>query len=139
MNKLITKKNYDYQLFTDAFPPEEFAERRMRIMEIIGLDSICVLQGAREYPTYIKFRQNNNFYDRTGVEVPRAMLLLDGYTKEEILFLAPKDERLELWDGPYLVPNDEATKLTGISKVISIRLSRVLRSSITRICRCPFS
>jgi Xaa-Pro aminopeptidase len=106
-------------LFTTAFPPDEFAARRAHVMDQIGSDAITVLQGAGEYPVYMKFRQSNNFFYLTGVEVPRAMLLLDGRTKTATLFLAPRDERLERWDGPYLVPGDEAAKLTGIARVLS--------------------
>ena len=113
--------------FTTAFPPDEFAARRMHVTEQIGRDAIVVLQGAGEYPVYVKFRQNNNFFYLTGVEVPRAMLLLDGRTKTATLFLAPRDERLERWDGPYLVPGEEAAKLTGIAKVLTLdRFGEVL-------------
>jgi Xaa-Pro aminopeptidase len=106
-------------LFTTAFPPDEFAARRSRVMEQIGPDAIAVLQGAGEYPVYVKFRQNNNFFYLTGVEVPRAMLLLDGRTTAATLFLAPRNERLEQWDGLCLVPGDEAAKLTGILRVLT--------------------
>jgi len=114
-------------LFTTAFPPDEFAARRARVMEQIGPDAIAVLQGAGEYPVYVKFRQNNNFFYLTGVEVPRAMLLLDGRTKTATLFLAPRDKRVERMDGPCLVPGDEAAKLTGIARVLTRdRFSEVL-------------
>ena len=64
-------------LFTDALPPEEFAARRARVMDEIG-EGVAVLQGATEYPGYVAFRQNNQFLYLTGVEVPRALLLIDG-------------------------------------------------------------
>lgn len=104
-------------LFTNIFPPEEFAQRRARVMEQIG-DGLAVLQGMGEYPVYVRFRQNNNFFYLTGVEVPKALLLLDGKTKSATLFLPPRDERIERFDGPYLVPGEEAAKLTGIPSVL---------------------
>ena len=55
--------------FTDAFPVEEFAERRARVMETIG-DAVAVIHGATEYPGKFKFRQFNQFFYLTGVEVP---------------------------------------------------------------------
>ncbi|HEX7085060.1 MAG TPA: Xaa-Pro peptidase family protein [Vicinamibacterales bacterium] len=104
-------------LFTDAFPPEEFAARRDRVFDAIG-DGIAVLQGAAEYPGYIHFRQNNHFFYLTGVEVPRALLLLDGRARRATLFLPERDEALERSEGPRLVPGAEAERLTGIPRVL---------------------
>ncbi|HXH05531.1 MAG TPA: Xaa-Pro peptidase family protein [Vicinamibacterales bacterium] len=103
-------------LFTDAFPPEEFAARRARVLEAIG-DGVAILQGAAEYPAYVRFRQNNQFFYLSGVEVPRAMLVLDGRAKAATLYLPPRDERLERSEGPVLVPGPEAAQLTGIPDV----------------------
>ena len=63
------------------------------------------------------FRQNNQFFYLTGVEVPRALVLLDGRTGRTTLFVAPRNERLEQFEGPVLVPGDEAARLTGIATV----------------------
>ena len=103
-------------LYTGAFPPEEFAARRARLMEKIG-DGVAILQGAAEYPSYVKFRQNNQFYYLTGVEVPRAVVVIDGRSKKTTLFVQPRDERAERSEGPVLVPGPEAEKLTGIASV----------------------
>jgi Xaa-Pro aminopeptidase len=104
-------------LFTSAFPPEEFAARRVRVMAAVG-DGVAVLQGAAELPSYLPFRQNNQVYYLTGVEVPRAIVLIDGRTKRTTLFLPPRDERMERAEGPILVPGDEAARLTGIEAVV---------------------
>jgi Xaa-Pro aminopeptidase len=104
-------------LFTDAFPPEEFAARRARVMAEIG-DGAAVLQGAAEIPAYLKFRQNNQFFYLTGVEVPRAIAILDGKTKQTTLFLPPRNEREERAEGPMMVPGPAAEKLTGIDHVL---------------------
>src|SRR5262245_17894427 len=98
-------------LFTDAFPSEEFAARRSKVLAEIG-DAVAVLQGATEYPAYVAFRQNNQFFYLTGVEVPRALVLLDGRTGTTTLFVQPRNERLEQFEGPVLVPGDEAARLT---------------------------
>ena len=104
-------------LFTDALPAEEFAARRARVMEQIG-DGAVVIQGAAEYPAYVKFRQNNQFFYLTGVEVPRSILIIDGRAKAATLFLNPRDERMERSEGPVLVPGPETEKLTGITRVL---------------------
>src|SRR5512141_1004134 len=104
-------------LFTDAFPIEEFAARRARVMERIG-DGVAIVQGAAEYPAYVKFRQNNPFFYLTGVEVPRAILAIDGRVKRSTLFLLPRDERAERSEGPVLSPGQDAARLTGIESVM---------------------
>ena len=103
-------------LFTDSVPPEEFAARRAKVFAAIG-DGVAVLEGSTEYPAYVRFRQNDQFFYLTGVEVPRALVLLDGRTKQTALFVAPRNERLERSEGPVLVPGDEAAKLTGMDRV----------------------
>ncbi len=103
-------------LFTDSVPKEEFARRRARVLEQIG-DGVVLMQGTIE-SGYLKFRQSNQFFYLTGVEVPRALLLMDGRTKDVTLFLAPRNERMERSEGPVLVPGEDAQRLTGIPQVL---------------------
>ena len=103
-------------LFTDSLPKEEFAERRAKLMEKIG-DGVAIIQGTAETGNSLKFRQANQFFYLTGVEVPRAILLVDGLTKRSMLFLPPRNERLERSEGPVLVPGPEAVQLTGMDTV----------------------
>src|SRR4029450_9796449 len=103
-------------LFTDSLPKEEFAVRRARLMEKIG-DGIAIIQGTAETGNSLKFRQNNQFYYLTGVEVPRAILIVDGKTKRSALFLPPRNEARERSEGPILSPGPEAVSLTGIETV----------------------
>lgn len=104
-------------LFTDVFPPDEFAARRARVMEQIG-DGVAILQGAPELASYLPFRQGNHFFYLTGVEVPRALLVIDGRTKSATLYLPLRNERMERSEGPVLVPGEEAARLTGIARVV---------------------
>ena len=84
-------------------------------MAAIG-DGVAVLHGAPEMSAEVAFRQNNQFFYLTGVEVPRAVLLVDGRTKQSTLFLqAPRRERLKRAD---LGAGDEAARLTGIDSVV---------------------
>ncbi|MBA2306262.1 MAG: aminopeptidase P family protein [Acidobacteria bacterium] len=103
-------------VFTDSLPRQEFAERRARLMEKIG-DGVAIIQGTVETGNSLKFRQNNQFYYLTGVEVPRAILLVDGKTKRSALFLPPRNESRERSEGPILSPGPEAVQLTGIESV----------------------
>ena len=104
--------------FATSLPAEEFAARRAKVLDAIG-DGVAVLQGAAEYPAFVRFRQNSQFYYLTGVEVPRALLLLDGRARAATLFLPPRDRTLEQSEGPVLVPGDEAARLTGIPRVLA--------------------
>jgi len=74
------------------------------------------------------FRQDDNFYYLSGLTVPGAALLISppaeakgeaparAYT--EILFLPPRNMRLEKFTGPQLGADDpEATKITGFDRV----------------------
>ena len=103
-------------LFTTAFPPDEFEVHRAAVLDRIG-DAVVVMQGAAELPAYQRFRQSNDFFYLTGVEVPRALLLLDGRTRRATLFLAPKNGAMERMEGPVLVPGDDAARVTGIGDV----------------------
>ena len=103
-------------IFTDSLPKQEFAERRARLMEKIG-DGVAIVQGTTETGNSKKFRQNNQFYYLTGVEVPRALLLVDGKTKRSALFLPPRNESRERTEGPILTPGPQAVELTGIEAV----------------------
>jgi Xaa-Pro aminopeptidase len=105
-------------LFTDALPKEEFAARRARLMEQIG-DGVAIIQGAADSPAYVKFRQSNQFFYLCGVEVPRAILVIDGRDKRSLLFVAPRNERQERSEGPVLVPGAEAAAMTGIELVLA--------------------
>ena len=103
-------------VFTTVLPVEDFAAHRAALIAKIG-DGIAVLQGAAETGSYLPFRQSNHFFYLTGVEVPRALVLLDGRTRSTTLFLPPRNERMERSEGPVLGPGAEAARLTGIAEV----------------------
>lgn len=105
-------------VFTDIFPPEEFAARRARVMEKIG-DGVAILLGATERPGEQPLRQNNHFFYLSGVIEPRAILLLDGKTKRTTLFLAAGGERRERMFGYSLFPGVAAARSTGIEAVVA--------------------
>jgi Xaa-Pro aminopeptidase len=105
-------------VFTNVFPPEEFAARRAEVMEKIG-DAVAVVLGTTEPPGEMPLRQNNQFHYLCGVVEPRAMLVMDGKTKKTTLFLNPRNLRQETsMYGPGLYPGEEAAKATGIDEVL---------------------
>src|SRR3954467_15291325 len=104
------------RVFTAPFPPEEFAARRARLMSRIG-DGIAVIQGAPEQPAERQFRQDNEFYYLTGVDVARAILLVDGRAKRSTLYLPARDRASAF--GPLLHPGADAARETGIEAVVA--------------------
>lgn len=114
---LLTPVAADKPLFTDAFLPAEFAARRAQVMAAIG-SGVAIITGATEQPNYEKFKQNKQFFYLCGVEVPRAMLLIDGRSKSSTLFLPARTPASDRSEGPLLAPGDEARRLTGIDAVV---------------------
>jgi Xaa-Pro aminopeptidase len=114
---LLTSVGADKRLFTDAFPPAEFAARRAQVMAAIG-DAVAIITGATEQANYEKFKQNKQFFYLSGVEVPRAILLVDGKSKTSTLFLPARTAADDRSEGPLLAPGDEARRLTGIEAVV---------------------
>lgn len=101
------------------FPPEELQDRRSRVLDAIGDDAIAIVQGAATEPGFVVFRQSNEFYYLTGLEVPQSYLLLDGRRKRSLLFLPHRDERRERGEGKMLSAEDaeEVKRLTGVDEV----------------------
>jgi Xaa-Pro aminopeptidase len=103
-------------VFSEAFPPEEFAARRAAVISAIG-DAVAIIQGAVEKPAELPFRQSAQFYYLTGVEVPRAILVIDGRTKSSTLYIDPAGYRVRAL-GPSLTVSPEAAKITGLDSVV---------------------
>ncbi len=68
-----------------------------------------------EYPQDSEFRQSNDFFYLTGLEVPDAWLLLNlPEPGSQVLYLEPRNPNQELWTGKKLGPGDEARARSGI-------------------------
>ena len=99
------------------FSPDDFAKRRTKVFEQIG-DGVAILQGAELPEGFIKFRQDNNFFYLTGVEVPNATLILDGKTKTATLFVPDRmsgDIKQEAW----IAPGAKDAALYKMTRVVS--------------------
>lgn len=97
----------DVAFYTDDFTPKEFADRRARVLDAIGTGAAAVVQGAPSPEGYVRFRQTNEFYYLTGIEVPNAYLLLDGSARRATLFLPHRHEARERGEGVMLSAEDE--------------------------------
>jgi Xaa-Pro aminopeptidase len=101
------------------FAPREFAERRRRVADEIGSDAAAVLRGGISTGAFDIFRQTNEFYYLSGVEVPHACLLIEGGTGRATLYLPPGDPHAAASEGRELTSDDpaEAAAVTGMDDV----------------------
>jgi Xaa-Pro aminopeptidase len=97
------------------FEKGEYAARRQNFLDKIP-DGAAVLFGVRAGTPYGNF-QNNDFIYFTGVEVPKAVLVMDGTRKECILFFT-WSERAARGEGvdPAIVRDPKG--MTGIDRVL---------------------
>jgi len=103
-------------LMAAGIAPQEYQQRRAELRKT--LDGVMVLFGAQEpEDLHSSFFQESNFLYLSGWREPGAVMLLTRDT--EILFLPPRDLRMELYTGRKLGPEDpEAPKQTGFARVM---------------------
>jgi len=79
--------------FGGIFDKSEYAARRAKLMKLIP-DGIAIVWGANTALNYHEYYQNNDFMYLTGVEIPHAVLIIDGMKKESILFFTTNEREL---------------------------------------------
>ena len=101
------------------FPPEEFAARRAKVFDRIGSGAFALIQGAPAPIGLVRFRQSNQFYYLSGIAVPNAYLLLDGFRRRTLLYLPHRNEQRERGEGKVLSAEDAelVKQLTGVDRV----------------------
>jgi Xaa-Pro aminopeptidase len=109
----------DMPYFQSDFHTEEFAKRRARIAWEIGTDAAAVLRGGISTGAFDIFRQTNEFYYLSGVEVPHACLLIGGGTGNTTLYLPHGDAHASESEGRELNADeaDAAVSITGVQEV----------------------
>lgn len=90
----------------------EYAERRTRLMDQIP-DGVVIILGATVPVTSYQFFQNNDFLYFSGVEIPNAVLIIDGVHRESMLFFS-MEAREARGEG---IPVDLVTDPTGSSGI----------------------
>ncbi len=73
-------------------PNEEFASRRSKIFDAIGSGAVALIQGARPVRAFEIFRQTNELHYCCGVEIPQAVLMLDGRDGRARLFIPKRPQ-----------------------------------------------
>jgi len=102
---------------TKWFTVEDFGRRRSAVMDSIGT-GVAVLFGAELPDAFVRFRQDNNFYYLSGVEVPDAVLILDGRTRTSRL-VVPEKTPGDIKREARIEPGKEAAEAYGMDRVSS--------------------
>jgi len=95
------------------FDNDEFAARRARFMDQIS-DGIAIILGATSPSGDSRFFQTNDFYYFTGVEIPNAILIIDGLQKESLIFFTLSEDGARSEGLPVELVRDPA-KATGMT------------------------
>ncbi len=113
------------------FPKSEYAARRARMMEKIP-DGVAIILGAAAEVSDRQFYQNNDFYYFCGVEVPDAVLIIDGVRKQSFLYYSLSEDEARGEGLPLELVHDPE-ELTGIDAVYSLdRLTPALMALASR-------
>ena len=113
-----------------GFDKSEYAARRAKFMEKIP-DGVAVILGATTPAADIQFHQNNDFYYFCGVEIPNAVLIMDGIRKQSTLVFSI-NEREARGEGISVELVRTPEKVTGINRVLPIEY---LSSTLSRLSR----
>jgi Xaa-Pro aminopeptidase len=104
----------------DARPgAAELRTRRSRIAAAVGRGGVAVIAGAPFPHRSTRFRQTNEFFYATGLEVPGAYVLVDGADGATTVYLPHRDEQRDRSDGPGLWAEDDeiARDVSGADQV----------------------
>jgi Xaa-Pro aminopeptidase len=115
--------------------PSTFVGRRARVLDAIDSDAIGLVRGAPAPRASRRFRQTNDFYYLTGLEVPHAYLLLEGATGRSTIYVPPRDERRAENEGREVGAEDDDAirELAGVDQVASLgQLATDLASLLSR-------
>jgi Xaa-Pro aminopeptidase len=121
------------------FDKSEYAARRQKLMEKIP-DGIAVIFGAQPIASYYPYFQSNDFLYLTGVEIPNAILMIDGIRKTSLLFFttteaAARNEGISV----DLVKNPR--EFTGIEQVLpyeNFTMRFTMMASRSKVLYTPF-
>lgn len=106
-------------------PIGRLTERRNQLLDRIG-NGVAVLQSARvqdmegeDFPQASDFRQDDDFFYLTGLEIPGSMIVLVGHRDgpdQVVLFIPARNEAEEQWTGLGM-STTEAAAQSGINDV----------------------
>ena len=99
-----------------TFDQDEYANRREKLMQMTP-DGIVIIRGASEPPGNFQFFQYNNMMYFAGVEIPDAILIVDGEKRESTLFFTIDERRANSKNISLDLVRDPV-KITGIENYL---------------------
>jgi Xaa-Pro aminopeptidase len=86
------------------FDQSLFAERRQRVMDLIGPTGVLMVaslpERLRNGDAHFSFRQHSDVSYLAGFGEPQTVLLLcPGSPEKFVMFVRPRDPEMETWDG----------------------------------------
>jgi Xaa-Pro aminopeptidase len=84
----------------------ELRERRSRVADAVSVGGIALIASARAPRRSTRFRQTNEFFYVTGLEVAGAYVLIDGATSLTTVYLPHRDEHRDRSEGPGIWAED---------------------------------
>ncbi len=85
------------------FSKEELAERRQKLFDTLKIDGksgLAVIPAMDGFSHGETFRQADDFYYFTGLELPNSLLVLDLAKNDAMIFVPERDERFESTSRP---------------------------------------
>ncbi|MEI7759471.1 MAG: Xaa-Pro peptidase family protein [Thermoleophilia bacterium] len=110
---------------------QELRARRARLASSIDDGQIILVASAPFPRRSVRFRQTNEFYYLTGLEVPGAYVLIDGQEGSTTVYLPHRDEQRERTDGPALWAED-VDRVRGVSGVDAVKSVEAMPLEIAR-------
>ena len=107
-------------MYQPDFTPDELRARRTRLCEAMGPGAVALLQGAAGPKGSDNFYQEKDFYYLSGLETPRAYLLIESPSGRTTAFLPPRSQVEQQSTKPVAcVENaDLVCRQTGIDAVL---------------------
>jgi Xaa-Pro aminopeptidase len=112
------RRGGDFTVSASPFDKPEYAARRSRLMAQIG-DGAAVFLGAATPSSDVAFRQGHDFFYMSGVEIPDAILVIDGMRKESVLFFTMTESDADGLAIPLALVR-APTAYTGIERVLPV-------------------
>ena len=78
---------------------EEYRARRRSLAAELQQNAIAIVPGRTQTGAFDIFRQNNEFYYLSGVDVPQAYMVIVGVSGLTTLYLPPRDKKMERSEG----------------------------------------
>jgi Xaa-Pro aminopeptidase len=103
-------------------------------------DGVAVIWGAQTIPSYYRYAQNNDFLYLTGVEIPNAVLIVDGLQKTSTLIFT-STEAAARNDGIDAGLVKDPRAFTGIERVAPIEALDSLLAAVAnraKVLYTPF-